>query len=255
MAIISSSVLLGIADRCAFQYGLFLAPITAANITGTGFYWQRITDTDDVDVEIPLLNPYYAVDNGITNSQIYQNGLTPLSSIVTNMDTHFSRVSFTGSWDQFLRDNDERVSDYFNQVYRYAKGTYMLSNNVFSEAENAFCTWTNAGGFVDGMSYGDGAWTNKADGTHFASTQLKVVADDGSTSISGLTFTLEGKDEDNNVKSLSVGPLSLSNPGDESDIGTSADLWLDVTDMTSITGGASGNAIKIVNKKERQIAM
>lgn len=256
MAIINSSVLLGIADRCAYQYGLFLAPLTAANITGTGFYWQRITATEDPDVEIPLLSPYYNIDyNGITQTTLYRNGLNALQSIVTNMDTHFTRVGWTTSWDGYLQDQDERVSDYFNQVYKLAKGSFMLANNVFSEDENEFCTWTNSGGFVDGTNYGDGSWSNKADGTKFAPTQLKVVADTGSTAISSFNFTLEGKDEDNNVKSLVVGPIALANPGDELDLGTATDLWLDVTGMSSISGGASGNAIKIVNKKERQIAM
>ena len=256
MAIINSSVLLGIADRCAYQYGLFIAPLSAANVTGSGFYWQRITATQDPDVEIPLLSPYYNVDyNGITETTLYRNGLSGLMQIVTNMDTHFSRVGHTTSWDGYLQDEDVRVSDYFNQVYRMAKGSYMLANNVFSEDENTFATWTNSGGFSDGTNYGDGSWTNRADGTKFAPTQLKAVADTGSTSISGLNFTLEGKDEDNNVKSLSVGPISLATPGDEVDLGTASDLWLDVTGMSSISGGASGNKIKIVNKKERQIAM
>jgi len=254
MGLIDSATLLGIADRAGYQYGLLVAPFEVINVTGGGFYWQRVTATDDPDVEIPLLNTYYTTDTtGFDLETTVKSGLPKLLSIVTAMDAHFGRVTYTGGWDGFLTSNDERVSDYFNQLYYGAKTTYMLANNVFSETEDTFGTWQYGDTFTDGIDYGDGSPTNRASGTNFAATQLKAIVDTGSTSCTSLILRLSVKDEDNVPTTIDT-PAITGGVGTEVDIGTSADRFLDVTNIVKVSGDLSGNIVRIENKKERQVA-
>jgi hypothetical protein len=261
MALIEKSVLLGIADRSATQYGKVKVAFDTMNITGGGFYWQRVTNTDDPDVEIPLLSTYYNTDTTLTLSGTVRNGMPQLLAIATQMDQHFSRVDFSGSWDGYLTAEDERVSDYFNQVYYIAKGSYMLANNVFSETDDVFGNVEIVGGpavqFTDGTDYGDGSSTNKADGSNFAPTQLKVVCD-GAIGGSNLDLRLSVKDPDDVSTTIDVTIPSGSPDGTEIDVGTSSDRFLDVTGVAYVPAGSQGTVgdkVDIQNKKERQIAM
>jgi len=246
---------LGIADRCAYQYGVLAVPFEGINLTGGGYYYDRITPTDDPDIEIPLGSTYYSLDTtGFDVSTLIKSGIPKLLTVVTAMDAHFSRVGHTGGWDSYLDAASERVSDYFNMVYYDAKGSYMLANNVFSETEDVFGTWDYGDTFTDGLDYGDGSWLNKADGTHFAPTQLKAIVDTGSTSCSSLVLRLSVKDAANAPTTIDT-PAITGGVGTEVDIGTANDRFLDVTGIVEVSGGASGNTVRIENKKERQVAL
>ena len=259
MALIDKTTLLGVADRCASQYENVKIAFDTINITGTGFYWQRITATDDPDVEIPLLATYYNSDTTLALGTTVQNGMPQLTQIVTQMDSHFSRVSFSGSWDGYLTTEDERVSDYFNQVYYLAKGSYMLANNVFSESDDVFGTGEVVGGpslqFTDGTDYGDGSATNRASGTDFAPTQLKAVAD-GAIGASNLDLRLSVKDPSDLPTTIDVTIPALTPDGGEVDIGIASDRFLDVTNIIFKPAGSTGtigDKVNIQNKKERQV--
>jgi hypothetical protein len=253
MSLIQPTVLVGIADRLSYQYGVIAVPFASINITGSGLYETRVTATDDVDVELPLLQTYYNVDTTTFNlATMIRGGLSGMMSIISAMDAHFARVGHRGGWDSYLDATGYRVSDYFNQVYYLGKSQFMLANNVFSETANSFATWTYAGGFVNGIDYGNGSWLNKADGLHFAPTQLKAIVDVGSTSCSSLILQLSVKDITNSPTTINVTITGAA--GTEVDIGTTSNRFLDVTNITVISGSASGNAIRIENKKERQVA-
>lgn len=253
MGLINSTTLQGITDRAAYQYGLFSQPFESINVTGGGYYWQRVTADNDPDVEIPLLNTYYTADTtGFDLDNSFKSGLSKLLTVVTAMETHFSRVGHRTGWNGYLSAVPMRVSDYFNQVYQAAKGSYLYANNVFSETEDTFGTWDYSGGFTDGLDYGDGSWNNMADGSHFAPTQLKAVIDDTSTACSSLILELSVKDVANQPDTIQV--TISGNAGDEVDIGSSSDRFLDVTNIMAVSGDQSGNKVLIVNKKERVIA-
>lgn len=254
MGLIQSAVLLGIADRAAYQYGLLAANFSSINVTGGGYYWQRVTDTDDTDVEIPLLQTYLDLDQtGFVLESLVRGGVPKLLTVVTQMDVHFSRVGHRNSWDGYLNEAGTRVSDYFNMVYHAAKSQYMLANNVFSEVQNVFATWTNSAGYTAGMDYGTGSWLNRADGTHFAPTQLKAIIDVGSTACTNLILRLAVKDITNSPTTIDT-PAITGTAGDSVDIGTTSDRFLAVTNITIVSGNLTGNKIRIENKKERVIA-
>lgn len=254
MAIIDVTTLLGVADRAATQYGMFIEPFSDINDQGSGFYWELITATDDPDVESYLMPSYYIVDKDFDVNYAFKYGLPALQLIVTSMDGYFNANGFPGLWDSYLKDNDVRVSDYFNKVIYASKSSYLLANNVFSEDQNNFGNWEYGDIFTDGIDYGDGSWNNRADGNYFAATQLKVIIDTGSTACNSLVLKISVKDKDNNPTSIDTG-LITGNEGDEFDVGVLTDRFLDVTNIVVVSGDLVGNKVRIENKKERQVVL
>jgi hypothetical protein len=165
-----------------------------------------------------------------------------------------------GGWDGYLTDNDERVSYFFAQLFFATQSFYMLANNVFSESLDQFARLQVAGGptltFTDGVNYGTGDAANPANGTYYAATQLKVVV----TAMGGsnLDVRLTVKDVNNNLTTIDVTIPGGSAPGTEVPIGTTADRFLDVTGAIFKPGGSTGTVgddMKVMNLKERQIAL
>jgi len=264
MPLVTISTLLSVADRCAYQYGKVAAAFDNISPTGSGswgtgatYYWEKVTSTDDPDVEIPTLSPYYTVDTtGMNLAQTVRSGMSSLGTIVTAMDAHFARMNYTGSWDGMLTTNNERVSDHFNQVYYLFKGSYMLANNVFPESAKTFGEWDYGDIFTVGTSFGNGAVTNKANGTYFAATQLKIVVGPTSTSITDLTMVITGMQLGNpSPVTITAANISAGSPGDEFDVGTTSDRFLSVTNLQAdpVHAGSSGNVVLIKNIKERQV--
>lgn len=266
MALISSSVLLGIADRAAKQYQYLYDARTSLIVTGTGLYFTRASATGDADVEIPLGAPYDEVDDDFSMVTLIAHG-TKLGEIVTAMENHFSRKDAngaylqTGGWDGYLAAKDKRVSWYFAQIYWAVKDTRMLAINVFSEGTDTFGTIVVAAGstinFTDGVNYGNGASTNPANGSNYAATQLKIVV--GATfGASDLQLRLAVKDTDDDPTTIDVIVPGGSSEGDEIDVGTSSDRFLDVTGVSFVpfgSFGTLGDTVYIRNKKERTIAL
>jgi len=266
MALISSSVLLGIADRAAKQYEYLYDARTSLVAVGTGLFFTRASATGDADVEIPLDAPYDEVDDDFSIDNIIDQG-TKLGSIVTAMENHFSRKDSggaylqVGGWDGYLTSQNKRVSWYFAEIYRAVKDTRMLARNVFSEGDDTFATLVIAAGpsitFTDGVNYGNGASTNPANGSNYAGTQLKVVV--GATfGASDLDLRLSVKDLDDDPTTIDVTVPGGSSEGDEIDIGTSSDRFLDVIGAAFVpfgNFGTLGDTVTIQNKKERTIAL
>lgn len=265
MPLIDTSVLLGIADRAAYQYGQFKATCAAVQAVGGGLYFTRVTDTEDADVEIPTVADYKAVDDDLLVTYLAKNG-TLLGNIISAMEAHFSRKDGSGNplqvggWDGFLTIHDKRVSQYFGELYFACRSNYMLAVNVFSERVDDFATAVRNAGpgitFTDGVNYGDGSGTNPANGTYFAATQLKVYV----VSMGGvnLDLRLSVKDVNNNPTTIDVTVPGGSVPGTEVAIGATSNRFLDVTNIILKPAGSAGtlgDTMKIRNIKERTIAL
>ena len=265
MSLIDSTTLLRVADRAAYQYGQIKANLAAITQVGLGYYWTTVTATEDADVEIPLQAPYYGVDNDFLVANVVRWG-TNLPDIVGAMEAHFVRsngsggVLQLGGWDGYLMAHNARVSQYFGELFFVCHGFYMLAVDVFSESVDDFATAARIAGpaiaFTDGVSYGNGSTTNPANGTYFAATQLKVyvVAMGGAN----LDLRLSVKDVNNNPTTIDVTVPGGSPPATEIPIGTSANRFLDVTNITLVPAGSAGTLgdnIKVQNLKERQIAL
>lgn len=265
MPLINTTPLLRIADRAAYQYSQIKTTMTAIAQEGTDYYWVTVTDTEDADVEIPLLQPYRSVDTDFQMRQAAVQG-TRLPTIIGAMDNHFSikdannQPLQAGGWDGYLWDHDIRVSQFFAELYFVTRGYYMLAYGVFAEDSFDFATAlrtaTPSITFTDGSDFGDGNRLNPANGSNFAATQLKaVVVSKGATN---LDLRISVKDINNNPTTIDVTIPASSAPATEIAIGSASDRFLDVTGITFVPAGAQGTTgdnIKVRNKKERQIAL
>ena len=265
MPLIDTATLLKVADRAAYQYGQIKANLTAISQIGTGYYWTTVTATEDADVELPLQQPYYDVDQDFLIALNVRAG-TLLPDIVWAMENHFTRPDPSGNplqlggWDGYLQAKNERVSQYFGELFYITHGFYMLAVDVFSEGVDDMATAVRNAvpgiTFTDGVSYGNGSSTNPANGVNFAASQLKVyVVSMGGTN---LDLRLAVKDVSNNPVTIDVTVPGGSPPGTEVAVGTATDRFLDVTGITLVPAGSAGtlgDTMKVRNLKERQIAL
>jgi hypothetical protein len=265
MPLIDTTTLLGIADRAAQQYNILNTAFSQANQEGGGWYFDRSTSTNDADVEIPLNGPYEAVDQDLDIDYAVRNG-TRLANIVNAMLVHFNIRNSSnqplqaGGWDGYLYTKNVRVSWWFNRLYYAVKNRYLLAVNVFSETDDVFGTVDVVAGpglnFTDGVNYGNGDSTNKANGSNFAATQLKVVV--GSMGGSTLDLRLSVKDINNLPTTIDVSIPGGSAPGTEIPVGTSSNRYLDMIGVAFVpfgSFGTLGDSVTIHNLKERQIAL
>jgi hypothetical protein len=237
----------------------------AANVQGTGWYFERVSSTDDSDVEIPTIGPYREVDEDFDVDLAVREG-TKMGYVVTAMETHFNRRDSNGNrlqsggWDGYLTVKDERVSWYFASLFYAVKRRRMLALNVFSEGDDTFGTVELTAGpgmdFTDGVNYGNGSSLNKADGSNYAATQLRVVVT--SMSSAKLDLRLGVKDQNDNPTTIDVTIPASSPAGTSVPVGTSSDRFLDLINVSFVpmgNFGTIGDTMTIRNLKERTIAL
>ena len=258
--LMEKSVFTGIADRIAKQYSYIKVCFEALSATGMGEdYYERVTLTNDPDVELSMLQSAYNtdVDFRTQTPQRVTRNLSSFVNLITSFENHLQREGtiLTRSWDAYCQNQDVRVSDYTNQVHFSRKNSYMNARNVFCEDEVTFASVIMSDAttinFSDGVNFGDGSVTAKADGNNFAGTQLKAIVV-GSNEISSLVVNITGLDEFGQVKTLEN--ITISGiPGTEVIIGSEEDRWVDVTNITRVSGGNVGDEFEIHNIKERII--
>lgn len=265
MPLIDIATLLQVADRAAYQFGQLQTVCNAIRQEGNGYYFDIVTATNDADVEIPTEDVFTGVDNDLLVGAMVKNG-TSLPNVLFGMLDHFNRLGVggvplqVGGWDGYLTTHDVRVSYYFAQLFFGSFGYYMLANNVFSEREDQFARLQVGAGpslvYTDGVNYGSGNALNPANGSFYAATQLKVVVT--TMGLTDLDVRLAVKDTSNNPTTIDVTIPGGSIPGTEVPVGTTADRFLDVIGATIVPAGSSGTVgddMKVMNLKERQIAL
>lgn len=260
MPLINKTVALKVADRAARQYGKFVVGFTGISATSSDYpsYFNAVTVTNDPDVEIPLETNFYSADSSISADTAFKSSMQQVYQVVTTMNTHFTRVGQSGSWNGYLTAQDERVSDYFNKVYYAAVSQYLYANNVFSEGADKFGTVTSnetdSPVFVDGVSYGNGAATNPATNGQYAATQLRVKVVGGDLT-SDFELEIIGKNKLNVTASATVLVTGGTLEDTYVDVGTVSDRFLDIVSVSAINlnYGTSGETLEIYNKKERTI--
>lgn len=265
MPLVDITTLFKVADRAAYQYGQLKDTMEAISQEGSGYYFDTVSATDDADVEIPTEPVYEEVDEDLDPGFAAKNG-TKLSGVIGGMDAHFTRRDENGNylqvggWDGYLYSKDERVSQYFGELYFAVMSRYMHAVDVFSEGDDEFAELEVVSGpsvqFTDGVNYGDGDPLNPADGSSFAATQLKVeVVVMGGTD---LDLRLSVKDVNDNPTTIDVTVPASSSPGAVINIGGISDRFLDVIGAAFVPAGSEGtvgDTVKIKNLKERQIQL
>jgi hypothetical protein len=261
MALMTKTVFKGIADRMAKQYSFIKVCFDALSSTGNGTnYYDMVTNTNDPDVELAMLQASYNADVEFeTNTpQKIAKGLSSYTNLISSFESHLQREGSLSlrTWDAYCEAQDVRVSDYTNQIHYSRNNTYMNARNVFSEDDTTFASAEMTGAtaltFTDGDDFGDGAAATKADGNNFAGTQLKAVVTGSNTIASSLVVDIAGLDENGATKTLTNVSIAGS-PGTEVVIGATTDLWVDVTGITRVSGGALNDEFELHNIKERTV--
>ena len=259
MAIIGTGIFTEFIDKVAAQYSIMKTAIEDFNAVGPSSYFDIFTASNDPDVEIPIEQYADLADTTITLTGVLKVSMPAIFRVINSINAHFARVAFAGGYDQYMINNNIRASDYFNQMYVLATGSYLLAKNVFCQDDVVMGTVNlTAGptvGYVAGVSFGNGSIPNRyAKDGNFAASQVKIVV----MAFGGVQcdLTLTGTDKDNNVITVPVVIPLTANIGDEINVGISTDRFLAVGGVAFTSGsnhGTSGDQFEIHNIKERTI--
>lgn len=259
MALMNTSVFTGYADRIAKHYSMLKTTLASMSASGTP-YFTRISATDDAEVEIPMVEKSNTFDVFISASGAatdLSRLITPYTALITGFENHLKKNGLGRTWDEYCADQDVRVSEYTNEVHYAKHRRYMNASNVFSETEFTLgtCAVDPSGiVFTDGDNLGDGTSTNKADGSNFAAARLKAVVT-SSNITSPISLQIVGLDEtgqNDTINSLNnvAGPS-----GTEIVLTPASGRFVDVTNVSLVSGGTVGDTFNVVTIKERDIAL
>ncbi len=221
-------------------------------------YFDMVTPCDDSDVEVPIAGYASLADTTLNTGDIVSRSTPALLKLISSINAHFNRINFSGGYDQYLINNNLRVSNYFNQLYAATFGNYLLAKNVFCDTDSLFGTINLTSGpsisFVDSINFGNGSIPYRlAKDGNFAATQLKIkVVNFGGTRCD---LNIIGTDKDNNIISNAVSIPAVTNEGDYVSIGSSSNRYLDVGSITFANSnhGTNGDVFEIRNIPERVI--
>ena len=241
------------ADRIASNYKTLAESL--AIMSASGSYFGIITNTNAADIEIPMADFSDKFDNYISGTKAATEvaiSMHPYTDLITSLEKHLQRTGLGRTWDAYCSASGVRVSDYTNQIHYAKHRRYMNARNVFSEEEASFGTVeVNPSGviFTDGESFGTGSSREKADGEHFAAARVKALL--LSDISSPLVVNLIGLKEDGTEHTIRSVPISGSNLS-SIEIHPSG-RFVDITDVTMVSGGTSGDKFIIKTIKEREV--
>jgi hypothetical protein len=242
MALIGDAVAQGIIDRIAY----IRKHVPAAASGGTTFY-ARVTGTDDPDVELPLGDAAYNVDQLLEDLQAQQDELWD------GLVLHLARLSDTkaadaaySSVDAWLTAREFRVPIQFS-AFAYAKtGSYLSKSNVYDDVK-VQGVFTISGAGAGSFS---AAAAEAIDTVHTGGNNMEAVCTTGVTSCS-LTVTLTKPDGTSEEKTITV----AGEAGDTVAIGSADDIYTAVTACTINSGGAEDEVVTFRSKLDRPLAL
>lgn len=250
MAVIDLWVFSGVADRVAKQAEHVKSGLDLA-YGGDLKYYERVTSTDDYDVEYDLITPAEDLDNDFSHTTILS---TIFRDLVNALETHVTGESYD-DLDAYLTDKDIDVSWHFDDAYNATKGNHLNAINVFGDVVPNLGEWeatgSGTGTFTDGSIVGTG--TGKTSSTNRCETLLEaycVTAIGGTNLILDITLT----DDDGTAASEAVTVPSGSALGTTVDIGGTSRYYVDVTNIRA-AGGTSGDKIRIRSKIKRTVIL
>jgi len=119
MAIINKDVFLGITDRIAKQYVELKSGIEGG-IGGTSYY-DRITETNDYDVETALMTTAHDADAKYTIDSILVE-IPTFSNLISKLESHLKSAGGYRNIQEYLSGVSIQVSDEFAEVYNILTG-------------------------------------------------------------------------------------------------------------------------------------
>lgn len=245
--VISNSGIENITDHYAYMWIQLQSGVVNATPADGEEAYRHITIDNNAWAEGDLASSCKTLDiNGIVQSTMAS---TVFSTVVRAHDTHIQNVvGGSANLNTLLTNSGINVNSKYEEVYYYVNGRHLSANNVFDQYIHVMATATIVGSgtgctFTDGVALGTG--TGNAGVGNYCASQLKCVV------ISGLTADVDMKiyatQEDGTETTIDVTVTTLDS---EVNIGTTADTFIDVTNIQT-TGGDATDEIDIVNIPER----
>lgn len=242
MALIGDAVAQGLIDRIAY-----IRKTVGASVTGGTSFFARVTGTDDADVELPLGQAAYDVDELLEDLQANLGELW--DALVVHLarisDTKLAAAAYT-SVDAWLTARAFRVPIQFSAFAYERTGSYLTKTNVYDDVK--------AQGVFSISGAGAGSFSAAAavaiDTVHTGGNNMEAVCTTDVTSCS-LTVTLTKPDGTSEQKTITV----VGDAGDVVAIGDSDDLYTAVTACVINSGGAADQVVTFQSKLDRALAL
>jgi len=263
MPIISQAVFEGITDRMAYQGEQISLAVAAGAPVGGGLYFTRVTNTDDYEVENPLITPANNLDNNYPNfSGVEKSCLNAtFNSMVSALDTHMSSAGAgTGitTQDAYMTYSGINVSYRYDDVYNAVKNAHLDSINVFGPQTQLARVATTASGVgsytrLSRLGTGSGKVNDRGALPNYAGAQFEAIAET-LIGANDLQIDVHVTKEDGSADSVGVTIPGGTTSGTGFNLGSSSDDFIDTTNI-AFAGGNNGDSVVVVNKLERDIEL
>ena len=263
MGTISVALITDITDRIAAQAQFLQSGLLQANQDVVdGRFFDRITESDDPDIELDLLGTYRALDVNFSTSEEFRR---IFGTAVASLQNHVIRT--TGrDMNTYFTTSGIQVAHDFARVFNASRGSELTANNTFGDSVDPMWTisftGSGTGTSTDGGAVGTGGTSLHSDtatialpkGNH-GPEQLEVIVESG-TATEPIQLDIQGKNRAGTIVNAPAFTIVAGNvtPGYTQDVGTSTDLFLDVT-RVQFNGGASTDKIRIRSKVLRVVSL
>lgn len=235
MAIIPTDTCSGLTDRIAYQTAQLITTLALDGGQGGGDCFRRVTAPQIYEVERDFDTPGREWELSLSGIASFPN-LPKLVAIVNAFDTHTQNVGGV-SFDTYLTRSGLNVANTFALDYLYIRGTSLSATNVFSEVDvpmGSIQQVTSGSGvwaFTDGQALGTGSGDFSA--TNHCAQQLLAYLGSGVTVSGTVTLTVTATKEDGSSASKNVSFTTADPANTHKAIATTADQFLDVTNITA----------------------
>lgn len=260
MALISNADLQAIVDKlarfateavgdtdfnAAFNSGLEAASLSV--LSGAGSIAQYLLDTNDIDVTADLLPAARDLDETHPTAPAgFILGIASVKAMLAAIDTHVKRYGSATSLDDYLLTlNASTPTLRVHANYKRFLKT-MSAKNVFIGADLDIARVNVTGAAA-------GTYTHLAAISPSQYAGAKLVAKNVGAITATTALSVTGKKFDLSTSVLTVSIATLTD-GHETNLSSVLKEFIDVTGITVVSGGTSGNVIKIVAKTDRDIS-
>jgi hypothetical protein len=261
MALITNSILTGVADRLASQVDSFKTGFNGAVNGGTRYYIRVHNGVGapagDYDVENALITPSNTLDQNTFSGTFFRS---TYQDLINALDTHVLSKNAV-SFNSYLNVSGIDVHPNFDEVWKQVKSTHLLARNVFfSEANIPVATFTSTGSGTGTYAEGTGISTNP-DSTYvpgvsnYGATKMIVVPNQtvGSDIVLNVRLVKENLAGGTNTDSDNITIAAGTTSGTQFPIKSSLPM-LDVSNVVA-AGGDGNDVFTILALRERDIAL
>jgi len=262
MPILNSNLMRGISDRLAKQVKLIEAGISSASIKGGGEGYQRLTTSEDYDVEQGLKKAY-SWDKDLSGITIFAD-LAKLNDYLSAFSSH-AIAQGASNFDDWLQTSGITVADSFGDVWYWVQNERLSGRNVFLTSVIDLARYqvvTSGTGSYSELDYlsnaGAGTYQNKVslkdNNYDTAKEQLECYVPSGiSIGSNNLVLDVHCKKETGIIDINTVTIPGSSLGGTVVSVGGNS--YIRITNIALSSGSNDGDQVKVRNVPQRVISL